>query len=84
MMVIVVSYIDCSHFRSTSLKIDLPLRQVSFYTLMPPLASSMMAPGLPEIADKYGIKDASITALTLSVFLISFAIGVSAVHGLYK
>ncbi|KAF9052189.1 multidrug resistance protein 4 [Hymenopellis radicata] len=48
---------------------------VSFYTLIPPLASSMMAPGLPEIAEKYGVTDTVTTALILSVFLISFAIG---------
>lgn len=48
---------------------------VSFYTLIPPLASSMMAPGLPEIAAKYGVTDTVTTALILSVFLISFAIG---------
>ncbi|KAF9482341.1 multidrug resistance protein 4 [Pholiota conissans] len=48
---------------------------VSFYTLLPPLASSMMAPGLPEVAEKYNITSSTITALTLSVFLISFALG---------
>lgn len=36
----------------------------------------MMAPGLPEIAVKYGITDSTMIALTLTVFLISFAIGV--------
>ncbi|KAF8966560.1 multidrug resistance protein 4 [Flammula alnicola] len=48
---------------------------VSFYTLLPPLASSMMAPGLPEVADKYNITSATIVALTLSIFLVSFALG---------
>ncbi|KAJ7588113.1 major facilitator superfamily domain-containing protein [Mycena floridula] len=48
---------------------------VSYYTLIPPLASSMMAPSLPEIATMYDIHSSSIVALTLSVFLISFAIG---------
>ncbi|KAF9525091.1 multidrug resistance protein 4 [Crepidotus variabilis] len=48
---------------------------VSFYTLFPPLASSMMAPGLPEVAQKYNITNPTILALTLSVFLISFSIG---------
>ncbi|KIJ70225.1 hypothetical protein HYDPIDRAFT_104912 [Hydnomerulius pinastri MD-312] len=48
---------------------------VSFYTFVTPLASSMMAPGLPDLAMKYGITNPTIIALTLSVFLISFAIG---------
>lgn len=50
--------------------------QVSLYTFVSPLASSMMAPGLPEVAQKYDITNASILALTLSIFLLSFAIGV--------
>jgi MFS family permease len=34
-----------------------------------------MAPGLPDLAIKYGITDPTVTALTLSIFLLSFAIG---------
>ena len=49
------------------------------YTFVSPLASSMMAPGLPEIAEKYGIQSATVVALTLSIFLLSFAIGVSVI-----
>jgi len=37
----------------------------------------MMAPGLPEVAAKYGITSQTVLALTLSVFLLSFALGVS-------
>ncbi|KAF9051613.1 multidrug resistance protein 4 [Panaeolus papilionaceus] len=48
---------------------------VSFYTFCSPLASSMMAPGIPEIAMKYGIRDPTVIALTLSIFLLSFAFG---------
>ncbi|ESK90159.1 mfs multidrug [Moniliophthora roreri MCA 2997] len=48
---------------------------VSLYTLIPPLGSSMMAPGLPDIANKYAITSQTTLALTLSVFLLSFAIG---------
>ncbi|KAJ8081638.1 hypothetical protein PM082_007484 [Marasmius tenuissimus] len=48
---------------------------IALYTLIPPLGSSMMAPGLPNIADIYGIHSKTITSLTLSVFLLSFAIG---------
>ncbi|KAG0709503.1 multidrug resistance protein 4 [Suillus ampliporus] len=51
------------------------LYQVSLYTFVSPLASSIMAPGLPDIAIKFGITDPTIIALTLSVFLLSFAIG---------
>lgn len=46
---------------------------VSLYTFGPPLASSMMAPGLPEVAQKYNVQNPTITALTLVIFLLSFA-----------
>ena len=36
----------------------------------------MMAPGLPEIATKYDITNSSVVALTLSIFLLAYAIGV--------
>ncbi|ESK94908.1 mfs multidrug [Moniliophthora roreri MCA 2997] len=48
---------------------------VSFYTFVPPLASSMMAPGLPSVAARYGITSPTVLAMTLSIFLLSFAIG---------
>ncbi|KAF7302176.1 SAP domain-containing protein [Mycena indigotica] len=48
---------------------------VSFYTFISPLSSSIMAPGLPDIALKYNITNETIIAMTLSIFLISFAIG---------
>ncbi|KAH6917753.1 multidrug resistance protein 4 [Coprinopsis sp. MPI-PUGE-AT-0042] len=47
---------------------------VSLYTFASPLGSSMMAPGLQEVAFKYGITDSTTLALTLSIFLLSFAI----------
>ncbi|KAG1762330.1 multidrug resistance protein 4 [Suillus placidus] len=34
-----------------------------------------MAPSLPDLAIKYGITNPTVTALTLSIFLLSFAIG---------
>ena len=46
------------------------------YTFVSPLSSSMMAPGLPEIAKLYRITNEVVLGLTLSVFLISFALGV--------
>lgn len=48
---------------------------VALYTFVAPLASSIMAPGLPDLAIKFGITDPTIIALTLSIFLLSFAIG---------
>ena len=36
----------------------------------------MMAPGLPEIATKYGITNPTVVALTLSIFLLAYALGV--------
>ncbi|KAG1860072.1 major facilitator superfamily domain-containing protein [Suillus subluteus] len=48
---------------------------VVFYTFVTPLASSIMTPGLPGLAIKFGITDPTVTALTLSIFLLSFAIG---------
>ncbi|KAG6336351.1 hypothetical protein ID866_2746 [Astraeus odoratus] len=47
----------------------------SFYTFVAPLGSSMMAPGLPDIALKYHITNPTVIALTLCIFLLSFAIG---------
>ncbi|KAJ3783432.1 multidrug resistance protein 4 [Lentinula aff. detonsa] len=48
---------------------------VSLYTFLSPLSSSMLAPGLPDIAAKYGVTSTTETSLMLSVFLISFAFG---------
>ncbi|KAK7060903.1 hypothetical protein VNI00_000636 [Paramarasmius palmivorus] len=48
---------------------------VSLYTFASPLASSMMAPGLPDVAVRYGITSPTVVALTLCIFLLSFGIG---------
>ncbi|KAI0079771.1 multidrug resistance protein 4 [Panus rudis PR-1116 ss-1] len=48
---------------------------VSLYTLVPPLASSMMAPALPEIATALHITSPTVGAMTLSIFLVTFALG---------
>ncbi|KAL9710227.1 hypothetical protein Ac2012v2_006523 [Leucoagaricus gongylophorus] len=48
---------------------------VSAYNFTPPFASSMMAPALPQIVDRYAIKNPTMAALTLSVFLLAFAFG---------
>jgi hypothetical protein len=50
--------------------------QVSFYTFTAPLASSMMASGLPQVSHQFHITNVTIEALTLSIFLLSFGIGV--------
>ncbi|KAG2128300.1 multidrug resistance protein 4 [Suillus bovinus] len=47
----------------------------SLYTLVTPLASAVMAPGLPDLAAKFGITDPTVLALTLSIFILSYAIG---------
>jgi hypothetical protein len=49
--------------------------QVSLYTLVTPLASAIMAPGLPDLAIKFGVTDPTVLALTLSIFVLSYAIG---------
>lgn len=51
--------------------------QVSLYTFVSPLTSSIMAPGLPDIAIKYHITNETLIAMTLSIFLISFGVAVS-------
>ncbi|KAI9000887.1 multidrug resistance protein 4 [Trametes punicea] len=48
---------------------------VSLYTFVTPLGSSMMAPALPEIGKYYGTTSETVVAATLSVFLVTFAIG---------
>ncbi|KIM77118.1 hypothetical protein PILCRDRAFT_825659 [Piloderma croceum F 1598] len=48
---------------------------ISFTGFLNPLASSMMAPGLPEIATHYRITSETITSMTLSIYLLSFALG---------
>ncbi|KAJ7118564.1 major facilitator superfamily domain-containing protein [Mycena crocata] len=48
---------------------------VSLYTFISPLSSSILAPGLPSVAEKYNITNETIVAMTLSIFLVSFALG---------
>ncbi|KAJ8523509.1 hypothetical protein ONZ45_g32 [Pleurotus djamor] len=48
---------------------------VSFYTFVSPLASSMMAPGLLQVADQYHVTNPTTLAMTLSIFLLAFALG---------
>ncbi|KAI1796256.1 MFS general substrate transporter [Ganoderma leucocontextum] len=48
---------------------------VSLYTFVAPLGSSMMAPALPDVGLRYHITSQTEIAATLSVFLLTFAIG---------
>ncbi|KXN89321.1 hypothetical protein AN958_05819 [Leucoagaricus sp. SymC.cos] len=48
----------------------------SLYAFCPILASTMIAPGLPDVALKYEITNPTVVALTLSIFLLSYGIGV--------
>ncbi|KAF3068013.1 Efflux pump vrtL [Trichoderma lentiforme] len=48
---------------------------VSFQAFISPLASSIMAPGLPELAEKYNIKSDTVLALTLTIYLLAWALG---------
>ncbi|KAL7951718.1 major facilitator superfamily domain-containing protein [Trichoderma barbatum] len=48
---------------------------ISFQAFISPLASSIMAPGLPEIAENYNIKSDTVLALTLTIYLLAWALG---------
>ncbi|KAG6916738.1 hypothetical protein DXG01_005558 [Tephrocybe rancida] len=48
---------------------------VALYTFIAPMTSSMMAPGLEDLAIKYHITNTTVAALTLSIYLLSFALG---------
>ncbi|KAJ7121826.1 multidrug resistance protein 4 [Mycena crocata] len=48
---------------------------VSAYNFIAPLASSMMAPGLPDIAIHYHMTNQTLIAMTLSVYILAFAVG---------
>jgi len=44
------------------------------YTFFGPLSSSMMAPGLLDVAEVYNITNKVVIGLTLSIYLLSFAL----------
>ncbi|KAG8755599.1 hypothetical protein FRC11_005916, partial [Ceratobasidium sp. 423] len=49
---------------------------VSLFTFMSPLASSMVAPALPQISRELNLEQGSILqAMTLSVFVLAYAVG---------
>ncbi|KAJ7284448.1 major facilitator superfamily domain-containing protein [Mycena rebaudengoi] len=45
---------------------------------------SMMAPGLPQIAVKYGITNPTVVALILSIFLVTFAFAVYHISNIFS
>lgn len=48
---------------------------VSVFTFMSPLSSSMIAPALPTISAEFGIDSMVASNITLSIFVLAFAIG---------
>ncbi|KAF8178133.1 MFS general substrate transporter [Mycena galopus ATCC 62051] len=48
---------------------------LSLQAFVSPLASSIMAPALPDIGVHYHFQSASVTALTLSIFLLAWVLG---------
>ncbi|KAF8751604.1 Transporter [Rhizoctonia solani] len=49
---------------------------VSLFTFMSPLASSMVAPALPQITRELGLEQGSVLeSMTLSVFVLAYAVG---------
>ncbi|KAF4602212.1 hypothetical protein EYR40_005416 [Pleurotus pulmonarius] len=54
---------------------------VSLYTFVSPLASSMMAPGLLQVAEQYHVTNPTTLAMTLSIFLL--ALYMAFMYGIY-
>lgn len=48
---------------------------VSLFTLISPVSSTMVAPALDSIAAEFNIKDEILSQLTLSVFILAYAVG---------
>ncbi|KAA1478673.1 MFS polyamine transporter [Dentipellis sp. KUC8613] len=48
---------------------------VSAFTFISPIASSMVAPASAQIASEMGIRSSVVTAMTISVFILAYAIG---------
>lgn len=48
---------------------------VSSFTFISPVASSMVAPALQSIRSDFGIEDQVVSQLTLSIFVLAYAIG---------
>ncbi|TFY58661.1 hypothetical protein EVG20_g8060 [Dentipellis fragilis] len=48
---------------------------VSAFTFISPIASSMVAPASAQIASEMGITSSVVTAMTISVFILAYAVG---------
>ncbi|KAJ5404867.1 Major facilitator superfamily domain general substrate transporter [Penicillium sp. CMV-2018d] len=48
---------------------------VSIFTLTANLAATMFAPGAAELADEFGITDSTLETMTVSLYVLGFAIG---------
>lgn len=48
---------------------------VSSFTFISPVSSSMVAPALNAIAEEFGITNQVVSSLTLSIFVLAYAIG---------
>jgi MFS family permease len=48
---------------------------VSLFTFISPVSSSMVAPALPSIASDFHIEDQVSSQLTLSIFVLAYAVG---------
>ncbi|KAJ5427413.1 MFS transporter [Penicillium cf. griseofulvum] len=48
---------------------------VSIFTLTANLAATMFAPGAKELADEFGITDSTLETMTVSLYVLGFAIG---------
>lgn len=53
----------------------LTVAQASYYCFISPVSSSMMAPALPDIQGHYGISNPTTLNMTLSIFLLAYALG---------
>ncbi|KAI0050075.1 MFS general substrate transporter [Auriscalpium vulgare] len=48
---------------------------VSAFTFISPVSSSMVAPAAQQISDQFGITSSAIAAMTISVFVLAYAVG---------
>ena len=48
---------------------------VSMYTFISPVSSSMVAPALGQLSAEFGIKNETLSALVLSIFVLAYAVG---------
>ncbi|SCO84239.1 related to multidrug resistant protein [Fusarium oxysporum] len=54
---------------------NLHLAIVSLFTLAANLAATMFAPGAAELADEFNITNSTVTAMTVSLYVLGFALG---------